>query len=463
MRFPSILLFALVSVIVSPASLPAALLSGQAPSSANPILPGYYADPSIVSYEGKHYIYATLDPWGGKTLGCWESSDFKDWSFRELNWPTKAACTSRTSGSADVWAPSVVRLPDGRFLMAISVGNEVWLGVAARPLGPWSNVLGDRPLITRDYKPGFHMIDAELFVDDDASVYVYWGSGWGWKNGRCWVARLSADLKSFAEEPRDVTPTNYFEGPFMVKRHGKYFLTYSQGVTIKDTYQVHYAVGDNPYGPFAEPDNSPILVTDKEINVISPGHHAVFREGDQDYILYHRHSLPFDPKFIGRQTCVDELRITADGRIAKVEPTHRGPSLVQGRAEGRSIAVGAMVEASSSDSAHGAPAFVVDDNYATRWAASAGAKGAWLRIDLGSVKSISRQLLRPEYATKAYRFSVEASEDAQAWVRVADYTKDPATGSPLVIDRTFRARYLRAVFPDDVDGADISLIEWAVF
>jgi len=102
MRLSSSVLLALLALPVAALPATAALLSGQAPASANPIIPGYYADPSIVSYEGKHYIYATIDPWGGKTLGCWESTDFKNWTSRELNWPTKAACTSRTSGSADV-------------------------------------------------------------------------------------------------------------------------------------------------------------------------------------------------------------------------------------------------------------------------------------------------------------------------------------------------------------------------
>ena len=77
-------------------------ISGREPGMGNPILPGYYADPSFVEFEGQYYIYATLDPWGGKTLGCWVSSDFRNWNYRELNWPTKAACTSPTSKGAMV-------------------------------------------------------------------------------------------------------------------------------------------------------------------------------------------------------------------------------------------------------------------------------------------------------------------------------------------------------------------------
>jgi len=87
----------------------------------NPIVPGYYADPSLVQHEGRYFIYATLDPWGGETLGCWESSDFRNWTYRVLNWPTKAACTSPKSQAAMVWAPAVVKGRDGKFYMYVSV------------------------------------------------------------------------------------------------------------------------------------------------------------------------------------------------------------------------------------------------------------------------------------------------------------------------------------------------------
>lgn len=37
----------------------------------NPILPGYFADPSIVEHEGKFYMYVTADPWGTEFLSWW--------------------------------------------------------------------------------------------------------------------------------------------------------------------------------------------------------------------------------------------------------------------------------------------------------------------------------------------------------------------------------------------------------
>lgn len=459
------LLIAALTVLSSPlVAAPGDVLPGHAPHMANPILPGYYADPSVVQDGGTSYVYATLDPWGDKTLGCWESPDFKNWTFRALNWPTKQACTSPKSNTANVWAPSVVKGPDGKFHMVVSVGGEVWAGIADHPAGPWRNALADnKQLVPYDFRPGFHMIDAEYFLDDDGQAYLYWGSGHGWINGKCWMVKLQADMVTFDGEVKDVTPANYFEGPIMVKRHGLYFLMYSAGKTIAEDYRVHYAVGKSPYGPFAEGPDSPILVTDKDRHVISPGHHTVIQRGGIDYMVYHRHSIPFDPKFIGRQLCLDPITFAADGRIGKITPTHEGPPLVQGRAESIApVRANARISASSETTMHRAD-HALDDNYATRWAPAQDAKGAWLQLDLGSEQKITRQLVRPEFAWKPYRFSIGASTDGVTWQTIEDHLREPVSGSPMLSEKPVTARFLRLVFPDDVTGSTIGIIEWCVF
>lgn len=309
------------------------------------------------------------------------------------------------------------------------------------------------------------VIDTEYFLDDDGQAYLYWGSGHGWVNGKCWLVKLKPDLSSFDGAVKDVTPANYFEGPLLVKRHGLYFLMYSSGKTIEENYQVHYAVGKSPYGPFTEGSGSPVLVTDKNLNVISPGHHTIFQRDGHDLILYHRHSIPFDPKFIGRQICVDPIAFTADGRIEQVKPTHQGPTLVQGRAEAQTrVTSGAVFTASSEAGEFTRAACAFDDNYATRWAAAPEAQGAWLQVDFGGVQTITRQLIRPEYAWNPHRFAVEASSDGKVvWQRVEDHTRAAVTGSPLVIGKAFSARFVRLVFSDSLKGSDISLLEWSLF
>ncbi|WP_438482003.1 family 43 glycosylhydrolase [Oleiharenicola lentus] len=433
-----------------------------APSAANPIIAGYYADPALVTHAGKQFLYATLDPWGSETLGCWESADFKHWTFRELNWPTKTACTSPTSKGSNVWAPSVVKGPDGKFHLFISVGSEVWVGVAEHPLGPWRDANGGQPLIPATWNETYHMIDAEAFIDDDGRAYLYWGSGWNWKNGRCFVVELNRELNAFVGEPRDVTPENghYFEGPFMVKRGGKYYLTYSDGRTNRDTYCVYYAVGDSPLGPFRETKNEPILKTDRARNVVSPGHHAVFTHEGQPYILYHRHRLPFETDTAYRQLCVDPLQFDESGEIETITPTHRGPAFIQ-RTRPTIKAVAATASSSVGDF-FGASA-VLDDNHATRWAAEPSARGAWLRLDLGAVKKISRQEISFEYAWKPYTFTVEASIDGDTWTRVLEHPATTAVQSPFVVNSRLDARYLRVTFPESTAGADISIFGWEIF
>ena len=303
------------------------------------------------------------------------------------------------------------------------------------------------------------MIDAEAFIDDDGQAYLYWGSGHNWTNGKCWVVKLKPDMVTFDGEVRDVTPANYFEGPFMVKRGGRYYLMYSNGKTIEDTYQVHYATGGSPLGPFTEAANSPVLVTDVTNNVRAPGHHAVFEKDGRHFILYHRHSIPFDPEFIGRQICVDELKFTPDGLMEKVVPTHDGPAFVQRRTP----STGAVkMTASSQRNPHTGADQAADDNHATLWAAAPNATNAWLQMDLGGERSISHQEIRFEYAWKNHRFLIEASADGQRWTVLADHAAKPTTGSPVVIHAPAKARFLRMAFPAITKDSKPGLFEWIV-
>lgn len=423
-----------------------------APHAGNPLLPGYFADPSILRADGEWFVYATIDPWGGETLGLWRSRDFRHWTFSTPNWPTKAAATSPTSNGSKVWAPSVVRGRDGRYWMYVSVGSEVWVGVADHPAGPWRDALGGKPLIPGNFRPGFHMIDAEAFVDDDGQAYLYWGSGLHWVNGHCFAVKLKPDMVSFDGEPRDVTPPHYFEGPFMIKRNGRYFLSYSWGNTTKDSYQVRYAVGASPLGPFREPDDAPLLATDRTRGVISPGHHAMFRAEGKDFILYHRQSLPFvEGGPVLRQVAVDRLRIAGD-RLVTVQPTNAGDDVPGGLARRQPGLPATFIASAAADPDHQAAA-AGDDNYATSWRSGPGA--AWLQADLGRVVTVGASSLRPGFPGSPLRFSVEASIDGTRWRPIeGDHV---VAGSPLTIPAAGRARYLRARFPD---GAEI--IEWHV-
>ncbi len=409
----------------------------------NPIIPGYFADPSVVQHEGKFYLYATADPWGTDFLSCWVSDDFKDWTFQKLNWPTKSSCTTGLSTSSMVWAPSVVE-KDGMFYMYVSVGSEVWCGEASHPLGPWKNMLGDKPLVAFDQTKYYHVIDAEAFIDDDGKAYLYWGSGWDWTNGHCFAAELADDMHSFKTKPVEVTPAHYFEAPFMLKRGCNYYLTYSEGITMDETYEVRYAVGDNPFGPFKEADNSPILKYDDSLNVYGPGHHTIVPFEGADYILYHRHRLPFQTGTAFRQTCAARLGFD-NGSIKNITPLSslQFPDLTKGK---KKAIHPASIEATSSFSDYAQAGCVLDADYATRWECADGDNAPMLTADFGKEVELSTVEIRPEYPWKPYYFKVEVSADGKNWQGVADYSLTGVSGSPVNANLDGKWQFVRIAF-----------------
>lgn len=424
----------------------------------NPIIPGYFADPSVVEYDGKYYMYATADPWGAEFLSCWVSDDFQNWTFNQLNWPTKQACTSPTSNGNMVWAPSVIRKGD-HFYMYISVGSEVWTGKASHPLGPWENMLIDQPLVPYDTTMYSHEIDAEVFIDDDNRAYLYWGSGWNWINGRLWVVELNEDMSTFKTEKKEITPERYFEAPWMIKHDGKYFLTYSEGKTIEDTYEVRYAVGDNPFGPFTQAVNSPILTKNDSLQVYGPGHHTIVNLKGQNYILYHKHRLPFEPGNAFRQITMNPLHFDdVNGQIHNITPEHTVEIPVLSDKKAACLEV-LSVEASSSASEHRQPENLLDRHYGTLWETAAEDRSPVLTASFEKTTHVNTLGLRFEYPWKQYFFTVESSTDGQSWEPIADYSTEGISGSPVVVPLGHKLQQLRLRFVDKAEAATPALFE----
>lgn len=423
----------------------------------NPIIPGYFADPSIVQHDGKFYMYVTADPWGTDFLTCWVSDNFRDWTFQTLNWPTKQACTSPTSKPNKVWAPSVIR-KDDTFYMYVSIGSEVWCGKANHPLGPWENMLGDQPMIAYDTTHFYHVIDAETFIDDNGRAYLYWGSGHGWKNGHCYAAELNDDMSSFKAEPIEVTPTRYFEAPLMLKHNGKYYLTYSEGKTIDETYEVRYAVGDTPFGPFAEAANSPVLTLNDSLEVYGPGHHTVFQYGGKNYMLYHKHRLSFVKGSAYRQTCISEFTFDdARGQINTIipYPTQSFPLI----GEERKQIQPAKVEASSVFADPFRAGNVLDHHYGTRWEAADEDKNPVITTTFKGETGIGSMEIRFEYPWKKYFIKIERSANGKDWEVLANYTKDGVSGSPVIIPVKAKCSHIRTSFAEANGAAKPSVWE----
>lgn len=411
-----------------------------APGTGNPVIPGYFADPTIKKFGDTYYMYATTDG-SGAGFGpaqVWTSKDFVNWTLMPMNWPD----------SHWIWAPDVIRHTDGRYYYFYCQPCIIHCGVIETPRGPWKNILGESEavLVPDRFVTNAITLDGQTFVDDDGSVYLYWGT-WGiYKGFGCGAGKMTPDLKGFTETQLipNTEAVDFFEAPFVLKRNGIYYFMYSSGSCHDHTYRVQYATSDHPLGPYEY--KGCILETNEDGTVHGPGHHSILKEGDDYYIVYHRHDNPHSNRGFHRQLCMDKMEFAADGSIRKVIPTHEGvgalaPSVVKSE----NLALGAGVRASSCYDDNFRAEYAVDDNNGTLWRPR-GMGQEWLEIDLGSSREIQTVWTQFEYGTQFYQYLIETSVDGKHWSVFADKRNNHLAGSPMVDFGKAEARYVRLTF-----------------
>lgn len=309
----------------------------------------YTADPSAHVFEGKLYVYCSHDIEGGVAFNddgahfCMEdyhvlSMDSPDgpatdcglalhvsevpWAERQM-WAPDAACRD---GRYYLYFPA--KTAEGLFRIGVAVGE--------RPAGPFTPQ--PRPI------DGTYSIDPSVFADDDGEHYLLFGGIWGGQLQKYRdnaydagneepgdgepalgprIARLRADMLELDEPTREVQILDeqgrplraddhnrrYFEGPWLHKYEGRYYLSYSTG----NTHLLCYAVGDNPYGPFTY-----------QGQVLRPvvgwtTHHSICEYEGRWYLFYHDSLLSGGVTHL-RSVKMVELQHDAEGRIVPINP-----------------------------------------------------------------------------------------------------------------------------------------------
>jgi len=413
----------------------------QAPGNGNPIIPGYFADPTVKKFGDTYYIYATTDGNGGG-LGpsqVWTSKDFVNWTIQDMNWPT----------THNYWAPDVAFNNGKYYLYYCQPTVEVYGASSETPVGPWTPLFADGKAVVPNYLvPKVITLDGQTFKDDDGKYYMTWGT-WGIYPGfGCGVGLLNPDMRSFSKTAQipNTLAKDFFEGSFMFKRKGIYYLMYSSGYCENETYRVQYAMSKTgPMEGFTFGKNNPILATSADGTVHGPGHNSVLQIGDDYYIIYHRHNNPHSGGGYNRQVCADKLVFDADGNIEKVIPTHTGVGFLSKNTNPYpNLAYIKKVTASSSYSADYKPEFAVDDNNGTFWKPKDNSdKAAWLQVDLGKLTPVKRVLTQFEYATWYYQYLIEYSADGKQWKIFSDKRNNHWHGSPAVDEGDVKARYIK--------------------
>lgn len=410
------------------------------PGAGNPILPGYFADPTVKKFGDTYYIYATTDGNGGGfgPSQVWTSKDFVNWSLQDMDWPT----------THHYWAPDVTQAKDGKYYMYYCQPVEIFGASSTSPIGPWTPLLpGREPIVKNFLVPNVITLDGQTFKDDDGKMYMFWGT-WGiYPNHGCGVGLLNPDMKTFdkLQQIPNTTLKDFFEAPFMFKRNGLYYLTYSSGRCEDDTYRVQYAISKTgPMGPFVYGKNNPILTTSADGTIHGPGHQSVLQDGDKLYLIYHRHNNPHSGGGYHRQVAADQLLFDLEGNIQKVVPSHDGIGyLAKNANSSRDLALNAKVTASSAYNTDFKPEFAVDNNNGTLWKPSNNTSDSWLKIDLGALKTVRNIQTQFEYATWYYQYLIEYSVNGDVWKVYADRSKNTIHGSPMIDTGEVQARYVK--------------------
>jgi arabinoxylan arabinofuranohydrolase len=269
----------------------------------NPILPDFTPDPDILIAGNKYYLYTTAQGINNVDFYAYSSTNLTNWKdegivFRLLStqWATKQG-----------YAPNVV-YKNSKYYFYFSGNEQVGVAVGDSPIGPFSELLG-KPLIDDNFR-GVH-IDQGVFTDDDGQAYLYYGQH------TLRTVKLNTDMISVTGDMATSTPTGYFEAPFIFKRNGIYYLTWSVNDYRDNDYHIEYATGKSPLGPW---DAKGRLTTPTEF-CIGPGHNTVlkFPNCDEWYIIYHGHTGEMN-----RRARIDRLYFNPDGTIQPINITKTG-------------------------------------------------------------------------------------------------------------------------------------------
>lgn len=250
----------------------------------NPILAGFYPDPSICRVGEDYYLVTSSFAWF-PGVPIFHSRDLVHWTQigsvldRPSQLPVDSAGVSR-----GIFAPSI-RYRDGVFYMITTLIDRggSFIVTATDPAGPWSE-----PIFL-----GFDGIDPDIFFDSD-------GRAWVINNGppdetprydghrAIWIQEYDLVRKEMVGERSVIvnggvdlaTKPIWIEAPHLIRMNGWYYLIAAEGGTAENHSEVVFRSRAirGPYIPFA---GNPIL-TQRHLDPARPD--PVTSTGHADFV-----------------------------------------------------------------------------------------------------------------------------------------------------------------------------------
>jgi len=306
----------------------------------NPILPGFYPDPSICRVgEDFYLITSTFEFFPG--LPIFHSRDLVHWRQigHVLDRPEQLDL-DRIRPSGGLYAPTI-RHHEGTFYVINTLvdgptqsGN--FIVTAPSPTGPWSN-----PVWIAN-APG---IDPSLLFDDDGRLW-YVGNQHvfeGHYEGHCviWLHELDPTTFQLVGErfvlwDGALKGAVYAEAPHLYKINGLYYLMIAEGGTGHD-HAVTIARSETLTGPYEPNPRNPILThrhLGRDYPIVGTGHADLVETQYGEWWMVALGMRPYDGYFynLGRETFLAPVRwedgwpVVSPGR-GRIEPEATVPNL----------------------------------------------------------------------------------------------------------------------------------------
>jgi arabinan endo-1,5-alpha-L-arabinosidase len=301
-------------------------------------------DPVVIRQGDIYYLFCTTIPPGGKASAPqipWRwSRDLVNWKLGGHVFPhVPGWAVAAIPGITENWAPDISYVGgEYRLYYACSTGGSIRsaIGLATnRTLDPAAKDFGwiDRGLVLVSKQGGdFNAIDPAFAVDRQGKHWLAFGSFWSGLK----IVELDKTtgkpppgpprLYSIARRntPGDGSPFNgadAIEAPFLIERGEYYYLFASYDYCCQAARSTYYtAVGraKDILGPYVDREGrammqgfgTVVLCAGPKSRWRGPGHCAILREPDRDYIVYHA----YDGETGGAATLrIAPLEWSADG------------------------------------------------------------------------------------------------------------------------------------------------------
>ena len=280
----------------------------------NPILPGFYPDPSICRVGTDYYlINSSFSYFPGVPI--FHSTDLIHWKQigHILNRPSQLNISTQGI-SEGIYAPAI-RYNKGIFYMVTTFvgGNGNFFVTAKNPAGPWS----DPVLLTE-----IDGIDPSFFFDENGKAYIV-NNGPSPDNKPLYEGHRAIWLQEFDLKTQKMVGGRkivinggtdlakkpiWIEGPHIYQKNGYYYLMAAEGGTGEDHSEVVFR-SKTIWGPYEVFNGNPILTqhdlpADRQNPVTCSGHADLVQTPHGDWVSVFLACQPYSDNFYntGRQT-----------------------------------------------------------------------------------------------------------------------------------------------------------------